>query len=492
LKNNINGMEADGVQVHSRRNDDTSGDPSSASPTAVALSTLTADAAASVPTPLGLFERWLSVWVALSMIAGTLVGIFLPSVPAALDRATVAHVNLPVSALVWLMIAPMTLQVDFASLKHAAMHPRALAVTLALNWAIQPFLMFGLAALFFRHVYATVIDKTTQDQVREQAATGCSGHLKCACCSSGGASEEALQLECARSLVAAFHCLSSRSFVCCCTVPLLFVLPLLISCQYIAGCVILGGSPCTAMVLVWSSLVGGHCGYTLLQVALNDLLLLVLYVPTLYLLLDLTGVTIPYVTIIASVALFVAVPFSAGAAVRWAVVHGSESREIGEARLHKLESAFHPLVMFGLLAVVVLTFVFQGQTVRRHWLHILLIALPLSLQTYLSFGLAYTLCFALGVEWRLAAPASFISSSNFFELAIAVALSSYGIDSGATLATTVGVLTEVPVMLSLVSAAKATKGVFMRRDQRKIKMQREKEKRVRGELQEARALASEP
>ena len=256
--------------------------------------------------------------------------------------------------------------------------------------------------------------------------------------------------------------------------------------QYIAGSVILGGSPCTAMVLVWSSLVHGHAAYTLLQVAINDLLLLLLYVPTLYLLLDLTGVSIPYVTIVTAVVLFVAVPFSLGAAVRWALLHWSASREVGEARLRKLEAAFHPLVMIGLLAVVVITFVFQGQTVRRHWLHILLIALPLSLQTYLCFCLAYSLCFLLGVEWRIAAPASFISSSNFFELAIAVALSAYGIDSGATLATTVGVLTEVPVMLSLVSIAKATKGFFIRRDQRRVA--RDKHKAVQ---QEAKATTSD-
>ena len=172
LNNNADGAMANGVQVdRSRmRNDDARGDPSSssaasASPTSVALTSLTADATASVPTPLGLFERWLSLWVALSMVSGTLVGIFAPAVSAALDRASVAQINIPVAALVWLMIAPMTLQVDFAALKHAAMHPRALAVTVVVNWAVQPFIMFGLAILFFRRVYASVLNKPTQDQV---------------------------------------------------------------------------------------------------------------------------------------------------------------------------------------------------------------------------------------------------------------------------------------------------------------------------------------
>jgi ACR3 family arsenite transporter len=217
------------------------------------------------------------------------------------------------------------------------------------------------------------------------------------------------------------------------------------------------------MVFVWSTMVHGHAAYTLIQVAINDLLVLVLYVPTLYLLLDLSGVNIPYLTIVLSVVIFVAVPFGLGTLVRWLLLR-RRTPEAGEARLVKVENAFQPFVMFGLLATVVLTFIFQGETIKTKWSHILLISVPLILQTYISFAVAYGACYLANVEWRIAAPAGFISSSNFFELGIAVALSAYGIDSGATLATTVGVLTEVPVMLSLVAIAKATKGAFERRD----------------------------
>lgn len=217
------------------------------------------------------------------------------------------------------------------------------------------------------------------------------------------------------------------------------------------------------MVFVWSTMVHGHAAYTLIQVAINDLLVLVLYVPTLYLLLDLSGINIPYLTIVLSVVIFVAVPFGLGTLVRWLLLR-RRTPEAGEARLVQVENAFQPFVMFGLLATIVLTFIFQGETIKTKWSHILLISVPLILQTYISFAVAYGACYFANVEWRIAAPAGFISSSNFFELGIAVALSAYGIDSGATLATTVGVLTEVPVMLSLVAIAKATKGAFERRD----------------------------
>jgi ACR3 family arsenite transporter len=229
--------------------------------------------------------------------------------------------------------------------------------------------------------------------------------------------------------------------------------------QYVAGAVILGGSPCTAMVFVWSNLVHGHAAYTLIQVAINDLLVLVLYVPTLYLLLDLSGVNIPYVTIVLSVIIFVVVPFALGSVTRWWLLRNRTDAE-GEQKIQHVEQLFTPIVMIGLLATVILTFIFQGPTIRVKWLNISLIAIPLILQTYISWAVAYTACYFAGVEWNIAAPASFISSSNFFELAIAVALSAYGVDSGATLATTVGVLTEVPVMLSLVEMTKRTKERF--------------------------------
>ena len=353
-------------------------------------------AAEEVIPGLSIFERYLSLWVALCMLVGTLIGIFAPSVNEGLAKATVAEVSLPVAVLVWLMIFPMSLRIDFASLKDIAKHPRSLLITVICNWAFQPFLMFGLAELFFRAAYTDVLSEDKQK-------------------------------------------------------------------QYIAGSVILGGSPCTAMVFVWSTLVHGHAAYTLIQVAINDLLVMVLYVPTLYLLLDLSGVNIPYLTIVLSIIIFVVVPFGLGALLRWWLLR-NRTPEQGDRRISKVEALFHPLVMFGLLAVVVLTFIFQGKTIESKWPHILLIAVPLTLQTYISFGVAYSLCYVFSVEWRIAAPAAFISSSNFFELAIAVALSAYGIDSGATLATTVGVLTEVPVMLSLVYITKATKYIFERRD----------------------------
>jgi arsenite transporter len=246
--------------------------------------------------------------------------------------------------------------------------------------------------------------------------------------------------------------------------------------QYVAGSVILGGSPCTAMVFVWSSLVGGHAAYTFIQVAINDLVLLVLYVPTLYLLLDLTNVQIPYVTIILAVVIFVAVPFLLGAVIRWRLLHGCTAAE-GAARLKAVDKLFSPVTMVGLLLTVLLTFIFQGPTIQQRWVDILLIAVPLTLQTYIAFSVAFGALYALNVEWRIAAPAGFISSSNFFELAIAIAMSSYGIGSGAALATTVGVLTEVPVMLSLVYITLALRPCFAKRDKARLKQQQQQQQR---------------
>jgi arsenite transporter len=228
------------------------------------------------------------------------------------------------------------------------------------------------------------------------------------------------------------------------------------------------------MVFVWSSLVGGHAAYTFIQVAINDLVLLVLYVPTLYLLLDLTDVQIPYVTIILAVVVFVAVPFLLGAVIRWRLLRGHTAAE-GAARLKAVDKLFSPVTMVGLLLTVLLTFIFQGPTIQKRWVDILLIAVPLTLQTYIAFSVAFGALYALGVEWRIAAPAGFISSSNFFELAIAIAMSSYGIGSGAALATTVGVLTEVPVMLSLVYITVALRPRFVKRDKARLQQRQRRQ-----------------
>ncbi|KAG5186384.1 sodium bile acid symporter family-domain-containing protein [Tribonema minus] len=348
---------------------------------------------------LDCFQRYLSLWVGLMMIAGAAIGALAPVIPEKLNEATFFDISLPVAILVWLMIFPMTLKIDFASIRYITRHPRSLVVTLFCNWAFQPFLMYGLAKLFFGVIYSSVLDETTQA-------------------------------------------------------------------QYIAGSVILGGSPCTAMVFVWSSMVGGHAAYTFIQVAINDLLLMVLYVPTLYLLLDLSDVEIPYVTIILAVVVFVAVPFLLGAVVRWWLLRKCTAAA-GAERLQALDRLFSPVTMFGLLATVLLTFIFQGPTIQSSWVDILLIAVPLTVQTYIAFTVAFGTLYVLGVEWIIAAPAGFISSSNFFELGIAIAMSSCGIGSGAALATTVGVLTEVPVMLSLVYITVALRPRFCKRDKQR-------------------------
>jgi ACR3 family arsenite transporter len=283
----------------------------------------------------------------------------------------------------------MMLEVDWASIRRVREHPRPLLVTTCVNWGVQPFIMFGLAVLFFRVVFASTIDDTALAK------------------------------------------------------------------QYVAGAAILGGSPCTAMVFVWSHLAAGDPSYTLVQVLVNDILIFVLYVPTLVLLLNATDIEVPYDTVVLSVALFVLVPFLFGSLARSQVL-----RRRGAAGVEALLRRLKPFTVFALLATLVLIFVFQGERITDNPLHILLIAVPETLQTYIVFAIAYSACWLLRIEHRFAAPASFIAASNFFELGVAVAISAYGLDSGATLANVVGVLTEVPVMLSLVAIANRTRHWF--------------------------------
>lgn len=359
-----------------------------ATPIAPVAGALAAPAAAgALPDPpslssgMGIFDRYLSVWVALCMLTGGLIGYFVPGAVDALARAQVAQVSVPIAVLLWLMIAPMLLQIDFAALVRVREQPLALLLATFVNWAIQPFTMFGLAVLFFRVAFTGVItDRGLAD-------------------------------------------------------------------SYLAGCVLLGGAPCTAMVFVWSLLVGGDPGYTVVQIAVNDLLMLALYLPTVMLLLGVSSIPLPYDTIAVSVGLFIAAPLLVAALTRTLVV-----RRWGAAALDKLIAWLKPVVPVGLLATLVLIFITQGRTIGDKPLHIVLIMVPLLLQTIGIFALTYVAGYWLCVPHRFLAPAALIGTSNFFELAVACAIYVYGSNSGAALSTVVGVLVEVPIMLVLVKA----------------------------------------
>lgn len=341
--------------------------------------------------PLGVFGKFLSVWVFLCMLLGTLIGYFAPVVASTLARATFFNIDAPTAVLIWLMIFPMMMQVRLSAILDVRKRIGGVLVCTIMNWAVQPFVMYGLALLFFRVAFASLLDTPTQD-------------------------------------------------------------------QYIAGSVLLGSSPCTAMVFVWSKLAGGDPTYTVVQVAVNDAILLVAFVPIVVGLLSLSSIALPWETVIVSVVLFVVTPFIAGALTRIVVL-----RRYGERAFGRLTALLNYVTMAALLLTLVIIFVFQGQTIVERWFHILLIAVPLTLQTFISFGLAYGACFLVGLDYELAAPAGFIGSSNFFELAVSVAVTVYGSQSGAAAATVVGVLTEVPTMLMLVWFAKRTRGAFERR-----------------------------
>lgn len=335
------------------------------------------------------FERYLSLWVALGIVAGVALGEFLPVIPATLQRFTIAEVSIPIAILIWLMIFPMMLQIDFASVVGVRRQPKGLTITLVVNWLIKPFSMLFFAWLFLRVIFAPWI-------------------------------------------------------------------PAEIGLEYLAGAILLGAAPCTAMVFVWSYLTKGDPNYTLVQVAVNDLIMLFAFAPIVALLLGVSQVFVPYPTLILSVVLYIVVPLLAGSVTRSALIR-SRGRAWFEA---SFLPRFKPVTVAALLATLVLIFSFQGEVILANPLHILFIAVPLILQTIAMFAIAYGWAKAWRVPHQIAAPAAMIGASNFFELAVAAAIALFGVSSGAALATVVGVLVEVPVMLLLVRFANATRARF--------------------------------
>lgn len=338
---------------------------------------------------IGFFEKYLTIWVALCIIIGIAVGQWLPAIPQTLSKFEYANVSIPVAILIWLMIYPMMLKVDFQSVKNVGKRPKGIIVTGVTNWLIKPFTMFGIAYLFFYVVFKAFIP--------------------------AGLAEE-----------------------------------------YLAGAVLLGAAPCTAMVFVWSYLTKGDAAYTLVQVAVNDLIVLVAFAPIVAFLLGVGGVSIPWDTLLLSVGLFIVIPLAAGVITRVMVIRRKGVEYFNNVFIEK----FNNYMVGGLLLTLIILFSFQGETILNNPLHILLIAVPLVVQTVLIFFVAY----GWSKRWKLphdvAAPAGMIGASNFFELAVAVAISLFGLQSGAALATVVGVLVEVPVMLMLVRIANNTRRWF--------------------------------
>lgn len=338
---------------------------------------------------IGFFQKYLSLWVILCMVAGVLIGKFFPGIPEFLNRFEYAKVSIPMAILIWLMIYPMMMKVDFQSIKSVGKNPKGLFVTWATNWLIKPFTMYGIAALFFFVIFKAYI---TPD----------------------------------------------------------------LATQYLAGAVLLGAAPCTAMVFVWSSLTCGNPAYTVVQVATNDLIILVAFVPIVKFLLGVSNVSVPWDTLLLSVALFVVIPLAGGMFTRSHVI----KRKGIDYFNGKFIKKFDRVTTIGLLLTLILVFAFQGETILRNPLHIVLIAVPLILQTFLVFFIAYFAARIFKLPYSISAPAGMIGASNFFELAVAVAIAVFGTSSAAALATTVGVLTEVPVMLILVKIANKTQSWF--------------------------------
>jgi ACR3 family arsenite transporter len=337
---------------------------------------------------MGLFERFLTVWVGLGIAAGVVLGLWVPGVFQAVAALEVAHVNLVVAVFIWVMIYPMMIQIDLASIKDVGHRPRGLVLTLVINWLVKPFTMALLAVLFFEHVFASWVDPKSAQ-------------------------------------------------------------------EYIAGMILLGVAPCTAMVFVWSQLVKGDAAYTLVQVSVNDLIMVFAFAPIAAFLLGVTDVTVPWQTLALSTVLYVVLPLVAGVLTRhlWLRAGGAQ-------RLARGVAALKPWSVVGLIATVVLLFGFQARTLIEQPLVILMIAVPLVLQSYGIFAISYAAAWKLRLPFDVAAPACMIGTSNFFELAVAVAISLFGLNSGAALATVVGVLVEVPVMLSLVAFANRTRRWF--------------------------------
>ena len=338
---------------------------------------------------ISFFEHYLTLWVALCMVAGILIGRFLPGIPDFLGRFEYANVSIPIAILIWLMIYPMMLKVDFQSVKNVGKNPKGLYLTWVVNWLIKPFTMFGIAYLFFHVIFSELIP---EDLARD----------------------------------------------------------------YLAGAVILGAAPCTAMVFVWSHLTKGNPAYTVVQVATNNLIILVAFTPIVALLLGIGGISIPWATLLLSVVLFVVIPLTAGMYTRRTVIKNRGMEYFQNTFLPK----FSNITVGGLLLTLVIIFSFQGHVILQNPLHIFLIAVPLTLQTFFIFFIAYLAARAMKLKHDVAAPAGMIGASNFFELAVAVAIALFGTQSPVALATIVGVLVEVPVMLTLVKIANRTKGWF--------------------------------
>jgi len=334
---------------------------------------------------IGFFEKFLTVWVILCMVVGVLIGKFLPAVPQFLGQFEYANVSVPIAILIWLMIFPMMMKVDFKSIKNVGKNPKGLFVTWVTNWLIKPFTMYAIAAFFFYVVFSAII-------------------------------------------------------------------PADLAKDYLAGAILLGAAPCTAMVFVWSHLTKGNPAYTVVQVATNDLIILVAFTPIVAFLLGVGGVQVPWDTLILSVLLFVVIPLTGGILARILITRRRGVEYFEKTFIPK----FNNVTIIGLLLTLVIIFSFQGNVILENPLHILLIAIPLTIQTFLIFFIAYLASRILKLPHNIAAPAGMIGASNFFELSVAVAIALFGTASPVALATIVGVLVEVPVMLVLVKIANKT------------------------------------
>ncbi len=342
---------------------------------------------------IGFFEKWLSAWIALAILAGIAGGNVMPGVFGFLAGLEYASVNLVVAVLIWAMVFPMMVNIDFASLRHIGDRPKGLVLTLVVNWLVKPFTMAALGVLFFQYVFASWIEPADAQ-------------------------------------------------------------------QYIAGLILLGAAPCTAMVFVWSQLTRGDATYTLVQVSVNDAVMVFAFAPIVAFLLGVTKIEVPWETLILSTLLYVVIPLAAGIFVRQWLVGRAGNGAKGEAAVAEFTGSLKPVSIVGLLATVVLLFGFQGNVILAKPMLIVLIAVPLLIQSYGIFFLTYAAAKAWKVPFDVAAPCALIGTSNFFELAVAVAISLFGLNSGAALATVVGVLVEVPVMLSLVAFANRTRHWF--------------------------------
>ncbi|MHB0972231.1 MAG: ACR3 family arsenite efflux transporter [Thermoanaerobaculia bacterium] len=341
---------------------------------------------------MNVFERYLSLWVGLCMIAGVVIGKLMPAAVKQLQRlefGTGSQINIPIAILIWLMIYPMMLKIDFGSIVRVGQRPRGLIVTLIVNWLVKPFSMAFFGWLFFRWLFLPLIGQE-------------------------------------------------------------------LASQYIAGVIILAAAPCTAMVFVWSYLSDGDPAYTLVQVSVNDLIMLVAFAPIVkFLVSGAAGLEVPFKVLLYSVLIFVVIPLALGSMSRWLLI-----RSKGEAWFQRFMDVFHPLTVVALLATLVLIFAFQAENITTRWFHVLLIAIPILLQVYFNASLTYGLMKLFRVPYAIAAPGALIGASNFFELAVATAIALYGPGSGAALATVVGVLVEVPVMLSVCKVCISTQHWF--------------------------------